>query len=57
MSSYTSISCDKLSRLIGTANMPAPIDVRIDEDFQAAPPLIPGSVRRAPRRLHRRRVK
>jgi rhodanese-related sulfurtransferase len=47
MSSYTSISCDKLSRLIGTANMPALIDVRTDEDFQAAPRLIPGSVRRA----------
>jgi hypothetical protein len=30
MSSYTSISSDKLSRLIGTASTPTLIDVRID---------------------------
>ena len=47
MSSYTAISPDKLSRLIGTAHIPALIDVRIDEDFDADPRLIPGSVRRA----------
>ena len=47
MSSYTSISPDKLSRLIGTANAPALIDVRIDEDFAADPRLIPGAVRRS----------
>jgi rhodanese-related sulfurtransferase len=45
MSSYTSISSDKLSRLIGTANAPTLIDVRIDEDFAADPSLIPGAVR------------
>jgi hypothetical protein len=45
MSSYTSISSEKLSRLIGTANAPSLIDVRIDEDFAADPRLIPGAVR------------
>ena len=35
MSSYTTISPDKLFRLIGTANTPALIDVRTDEDFAA----------------------
>ena len=49
MSSYTSISTDKLSRLIGTASAPALIDVRIDEDFSADPRLIPGAVRRSHR--------
>jgi hypothetical protein len=33
MSSYTPITTDKLSRLIGTANTPALIDVRTDADF------------------------
>ncbi|KJC59537.1 sulfurtransferase [Bradyrhizobium sp. LTSPM299] len=47
MSSYTAISFEKLSRLIGTANAPALIDVRIDEDFAADPRLIPGAVRRS----------
>jgi rhodanese-related sulfurtransferase len=47
MSSYTSISSEKLSRLIGTANAPALIDVRIDEDFVSDPRLIPGAVRRS----------
>ena len=47
MSSYTTISPDKLSRLIGTANMPALIDVRTDEDFAADPRLIPGAIRRS----------
>ena len=46
MSSYTSISPDKLARLIGTAKTPALIDVRTDEDFAADPRLIPGAVRR-----------
>jgi rhodanese-related sulfurtransferase len=45
MSSYTSISSDKLSRLIGTANAPTLVDVRIDEDFAADPSLIPGAAR------------
>ncbi len=46
MSSYTSISVDKLARLIGTAAMPALVDVRTDEDFAENPRLIPGAVRR-----------
>jgi rhodanese-related sulfurtransferase len=47
MSSYSSISSEKLSRLIGTANAPALVDVRIDEDFAADPRLIPGATRRS----------
>ena len=47
MSAYTTISPDKLSRLIGTAHMPALIDVRTDEDFAADPRLIPGAIRRS----------
>lgn len=52
MSSYTSISPDKLSRLIGTANTPTLVDVRIDEDFSADPRLIPGAVRRSHLDVH-----
>ena len=47
MSSYTTISPDKLARLIGTANPPCLIDVRTDEDFAADPRLIPGAIRRS----------
>src|SRR5258708_35764569 len=47
MSSFTTISPDKLSRLIGTANTPALIDVRTEEDLAADPRLIPGAVRRS----------
>jgi hypothetical protein len=43
MSSYSSISPDKLSRLVGTANAPS----RIDEHFAADPRLIPGAIRRS----------
>src|SRR5258707_3354457 len=46
MSSFTSISPDKLARLIGTANMPVLIDVRTDEDFAADQRLIPGAIKR-----------
>ena len=35
MSSYTTISSEKMARLIGTANAPVLIDVRTDEDFAA----------------------
>jgi len=49
MSSYTTISSDKLSRLIGTANAATLIDVRIDDDFAADPCLIPGASRRSHR--------
>jgi len=48
MSSFTTISSDKLARLIGTANTPALIDLRTDEYFAADPRLIPGAVRRKP---------
>ena len=44
--SYTSISPDKLSRLVSTAATPTLVDARIDQDFSADPRLIPGSVRR-----------
>ena len=47
MSSPTTISSEKLARLIGTAHTPALIDVRTDEDFAADPRLIPGAVRRS----------
>ena len=47
MSSPTTISPDKLARLIGTANTPVLIDVRTDEDFAADPRLIPGAIRRS----------
>src|SRR6266699_5696454 len=47
MSSHTSISQDKLARLIGTPKTPVLIDVRTDEDFAADPRLIPGAVRRS----------
>src|SRR6516162_6666510 len=45
MSSYTSISSDKLFRLIGTDSAPRLIDVRPDEEFAAQPRLIPGASR------------
>ena len=47
MSSPTTISIDKLVRLVGTAHGPALIDVRTEQDFAADPRLIPGSVRRS----------
>ncbi len=46
MSTPTSISHDKLARLIGTAKTPVLIDVRTEQDFAADPRLIPGAVRR-----------
>jgi rhodanese-related sulfurtransferase len=52
MSSYTSISSEKLSRLIGTDKAPTLIDVRIDADFAADPRLIPGAARRSHRDVH-----
>src|SRR4051794_14620206 len=47
MATFTTISFDKLARLIGTANMPALIDVRTEADFAADPRLIPGAIRRS----------
>ena len=46
MSTFTTISPDKLARLTGTAPAPALIDVRTDEDFAADRRLVPGAVRR-----------
>ena len=46
MPSINAISIDKLARLIGTPHCPSLIDVRTEDDFQADPFLIPGSVRR-----------
>jgi len=45
--SYSSISSEKLSRLIGTASVPTLVDVRLEEDFAADPRLIPGATRRS----------
>jgi rhodanese-related sulfurtransferase len=42
MSSFTSISPDKLARLIGMAKTPVLIDVRTDKDFAADPRRLPG---------------
>jgi rhodanese-related sulfurtransferase len=46
MSSFNTISLEKLARLIGVPHCPALIDVRADSDFAADPRLIPGAVRR-----------
>lgn len=46
MPSPLEISPDKLARLIGTPKCPVLVDVRTDEDFDADPRLIPGSLRR-----------
>lgn len=51
MPSHASISPDKLARLVGTARAPTILDVRDDDDFAAAPRLIPGALRRDPDRL------
>jgi rhodanese-related sulfurtransferase len=47
MSSISTISQDKLVRLLGTPKCPALIDVRVDEDFAADPHFIPGATRRS----------
>jgi rhodanese-related sulfurtransferase len=47
MPSPTSISIQKLARLVGTARGPAIIDVRTDDDYAADPRLIPGSRHRS----------
>lgn len=46
MPSPTTISLQKVTRLVGTPRCPAIVDVRTDEDFAADPRLIPGSIRR-----------
>lgn len=45
MASPTQITAPQLSRLVGTPNAPILIDVRIDEDFEDDPRLIPSSFR------------
>lgn len=47
MSSTTTITHDKVVRLIGTPGSPVLIDVRIDEDFALDQRLIPGARRRS----------
>lgn len=46
MPSPNEISVSALARLAGTPGAPVLIDVRIDDDYNADPRLIPGSVRR-----------
>ncbi len=46
MSSFNSISTEKLARLIGVPRGPALIDVRTREDFATDPRFIPGAIRR-----------
>jgi rhodanese-related sulfurtransferase len=47
MSSISTISVEKLARLVGTPKCPAIVDVRTDEDFGADPRLVPASLRRS----------
>ena len=47
MPSTTSITVEKLSRLIGTPKCPVLLDVRTEDDFAADPRLVPGSIRRS----------
>ena len=46
MPSTTAITVPQLSRLVGLPGAPVIIDVRIDDDFDADPRLLPGSFRR-----------
>src|SRR5690348_12542145 len=46
MSATSTISPDKLDRLMGTPKCPVIIDVQTDEDFAADPRLIPAAIRR-----------
>lgn len=45
MASYNEISVSTLARLVGTPECPVLLDVRIDEDFDDDPQLIPGAYR------------
>jgi len=47
MSSFNTISVEKLVRLIGVPHRPALIDVRAKEDFAADPRFVPGAIRRS----------
>ncbi len=46
MPSTTAITIAQLSRLVGLPGAPTTIDVRIDEDYDADPRLLPASIRR-----------
>jgi rhodanese-related sulfurtransferase len=46
MAATTSITCDKLLRLVGTPACPIIVDVRLECDVEALPSLIPGAIRR-----------
>jgi rhodanese-related sulfurtransferase len=46
MPSLSTISADKLVRLVGTPHCPVLLDVRADGEYDADPRLIPGSMRR-----------
>jgi rhodanese-related sulfurtransferase len=46
MSSTTTITVPQLSRLVGLPDTPTIIDVRIDDDFDSDPRLLPASIRR-----------
>ena len=46
MPSTTTISIDKLVRLVGTPHCPALVDVRTDDDYKRNPRLIPSAMRR-----------
>ncbi len=45
MASYNEIPVSTLARLVGTPDCPVILDVRIDEDFDADPHLIPSALR------------
>ncbi|MEM7172400.1 MAG: sulfurtransferase/chromate resistance protein [Pseudomonadota bacterium] len=47
MASFTEISVSQLNRLLGTPDCPVLIDLRIDQDFDQDPRLIPGAYRQA----------
>ena len=46
MPSTTAITVQQLSRLVGLPDAPELIDVRVDEDYDADPRLLPASRRR-----------
>jgi rhodanese-related sulfurtransferase len=47
MSMIFSIAPDKLARLIGTPKCPPLIDVRLEEDFESDPYVVPGTIRQS----------
>jgi rhodanese-related sulfurtransferase len=53
MAPFGAISADKLFRLLGSSQSPLLVDVRVDEDVEADPFLVPASVRRDHRSVER----